>query len=137
MGLGHRVDFLGYISAAERAAFFARIDVLALPSNYENFGMAAAEAMAHGVPVLVSERTGLAELLRVHGGGRTVPLEVKAIAESALSLGLRARDEGFAVEVQRVVRDNLSYGAHAERALALYAEIIAMHADANTDIWTK
>ena len=67
LGIEDRVEFLGYISSADRPEFFARIDVLALPSVYENFGMAAAEAMEHGVPVLVSERTGLAELLRVEG----------------------------------------------------------------------
>ena len=123
LGLGERAEFLGYISGANRPDFFARIDVLALPSTYENFGMAAAEAMEHGVPVLVSERTGLAEILRTEGGGETVALEAGAIAAAALELGRRARDGRYAAEIQRVVRSQLSYAAHAEQAEALYREL--------------
>jgi len=129
LGITDRVTFIGYIAYAERPDFFARIDVLALPSNYENFGMAAAEAMEHGVPVLVSERTGLAELLRLEGGGETTALDAQAIADGAVRLGRQARDPAFAAKIQRVVRDHLSYTAHAVLANALYDEVIEAKAD--------
>lgn len=123
LGVDDRVTFLGRIPAEARSNFFAAIDVLALPSSYENFGMAPAEAMEHGVPVLVGERTGLAELLRETGGGATVQLEAEAIAAGIMTLGASARDAAFARDVQSIVVDNLSFAAHAEFALALYTEL--------------
>ena len=36
---------------------------MVLPSRYEPFGLAAAEVQAMGIPVLVSENTGYAELV--------------------------------------------------------------------------
>jgi glycosyltransferase involved in cell wall biosynthesis len=124
--LTDRVEFLGYISTDERPRFFAQIDLLALPSTYENFGMAAAEAMEHGVPVIISERTGLAELLRAEGGGATVTLDATAIAMAIVHLAPRARDTTFVGEVQRIALDHLSYTAHAKQALALYTELAAI-----------
>jgi glycosyltransferase involved in cell wall biosynthesis len=118
-----RVAFLGFISADDRSRFFAQIDVLVLPSNFENFGMAAAEAMEHGVPVIVSNRTGIAELLRVAGGGVTVTHDATAIASEMLRLGSRARHEAFALEVQRIALDRLSFTAHGKQAVALYVEL--------------
>ena len=60
----------GSSSRAIARRLLAGLDVLAMPSEYESFGLSAAEAMLHGVPVLVSERTGIAEVIARHGGGR-------------------------------------------------------------------
>jgi glycosyltransferase involved in cell wall biosynthesis len=124
LGIEDRVEFLGFIPSSERPLFFDRIDVLAMPSVYENFGMSAAEAMEHGVPVLVGERTGIAEVLHIAGGGSTVELDPPAIVKGLLSLVRRARDPDFAAEVQRVARERLSYTAHAREAAALYDELV-------------
>jgi glycosyltransferase involved in cell wall biosynthesis len=71
------IDWLGFLTDNERQDFFASIDVLALPSQYECFGMAAAEALAAGLPVLVSRNTGMAELVDRYDCGVVVtPTEV-------------------------------------------------------------
>jgi glycosyltransferase involved in cell wall biosynthesis len=48
-------------------SLYADADVFALPSAHENFGMAAAEAASAGVPVIVTDRCGVAEILRNSG----------------------------------------------------------------------
>lgn len=63
-GIADRVTFTGYLD--ERSAVHAllhRLDVFAFPSRYEGFGVAAAEAMAAGVPVLASDIPVLREVL--------------------------------------------------------------------------
>ncbi|UEX76750.1 glycosyltransferase [Spiribacter halobius] len=75
LGLRQQVRFLGHVGAGVRARLWRRADVFALPSRSENFGFAAAEAMAAGVPVIVSENVGLASLVAGRGCGEVVPPE--------------------------------------------------------------
>lgn len=57
LGVAERVHFIGEVDGEAKAAFFARNDVLVLPSHTENFGLVVIEALAHGVPVIASDRT--------------------------------------------------------------------------------
>jgi glycosyltransferase involved in cell wall biosynthesis len=61
--LDDRVDYLGWCAGARLEAFFDAIDVLAVPSTYEPFGLVALEAMCRGIPVVCPEAGGLVEVL--------------------------------------------------------------------------
>jgi glycosyltransferase involved in cell wall biosynthesis len=65
-GLEARVQFLGWCAGERLEAFFDRIDVLAVPSTYEPFGLVAVEAAARGVPVVCTAVDGLVEALGEH-----------------------------------------------------------------------
>ena len=59
-----RMEFAGPKYGEEKAQLFARADLFVLPSETENFGFVVAEALAHGVPAIVSKGapwSGLAE----------------------------------------------------------------------------
>lgn len=58
-----RVRYLGWCGGARLEAFYDNIDVLAVPSTYEPFGMAALEATARGIPIVCTRVDGLAEIL--------------------------------------------------------------------------
>ncbi len=64
-----RVLFPGWLGPEERAAALARADLVVLPSEQESFGLAAAEALALGVPVVVTRGVGLAEDVEAWGAG--------------------------------------------------------------------
>jgi len=49
---------LGHISRENLSKFFQQIDVLVLPSRQDGFGLVLLEALASGVPVIASDRTG-------------------------------------------------------------------------------
>lgn len=59
--LADRIEFPGWVDGARKTALLRGALLFALPSGHENFGIAAAEAMACGVPVMVSETVGLAD----------------------------------------------------------------------------
>ncbi len=81
LGLGRRVRFLGFLE--EVADAYAAADLVVMPSRFETFGLAVAEAMACGVPVAVSDRGALPRLVRDGETGWVVPgTEPEAWAEA-------------------------------------------------------
>ncbi len=56
---------------------FRRAALCVMPSRVEGFGLSALEAIGLGTPVLVSSKSGLAELLRSHLGPTAEPMIVK------------------------------------------------------------
>ncbi len=66
MGLSDRVHFLGNVK--EMPALMRSCDVFAFPSRYEACSLVMLEAMAVGLPVVTSRRTGGAELVPSDGG---------------------------------------------------------------------
>ena len=65
------VELLGWID--EPAELYRTLDLLVCPSRYEGFGLAAAEAMACGRPVIASRVSSLPELVIDGVTGRLVP----------------------------------------------------------------
>ena len=63
-GLGGRVAFAGFLRGDDVARAFAMADVFVMPSVSEPFGLAALEAASWGVPVIVSKKSGVAEVLK-------------------------------------------------------------------------
>jgi glycosyltransferase involved in cell wall biosynthesis len=72
-GLSDRVSFTGILTGSALAEEFDRADLLVAPSRVESYGMAAAEASAHGVLVLATRVGGLSEALGHAGSGILVP----------------------------------------------------------------
>jgi glycosyltransferase involved in cell wall biosynthesis len=66
LGVEERVRYLGWCGGERLEAFYEAIDVLAVPSAYEPFCMAALEAVARRVPVVCTAVDGLVELLGDH-----------------------------------------------------------------------
>lgn len=67
--ISHRTHFIGFVQGQAKWDLLARAAVLALASTSENFGNVVLEAMACGVPVVVTPEVGLAPLVRQTGSG--------------------------------------------------------------------
>jgi glycosyltransferase involved in cell wall biosynthesis len=79
LGLSARVKFPGPLFGQEKWAAYRDADVFVLPSQNENFGNTAAESIAAGTPVIVTEQCGIAQLLK-DAAGVVVPHDVNALA---------------------------------------------------------
>ncbi len=64
LGLARHVHFTGFLRGDDVERAYAAADVFVLPSVSEPFGITPLEAAARGVPVIVSRRSGVVEVLR-------------------------------------------------------------------------
>jgi glycosyltransferase involved in cell wall biosynthesis len=75
LGLTDRVRFLGVMAHAEIAPLLGDLDIFAMPSRREAWGVAAAEASAVGLPVVASRVGGIPEIVVDGETGLLVPAE--------------------------------------------------------------
>jgi glycosyltransferase involved in cell wall biosynthesis len=68
LGVRSKVQFTGPIFGEAKWAAYRDADVFVLPSQNENFGNTAAEAVAAGTPVIVTDQCGIAPLLADEAG---------------------------------------------------------------------
>lgn len=78
------VKFLGVLQGEELARAYASSDVFVFPSVSDTFGNVVLEAHASGLPAIVSDRGGPAELVRRYGSGVVVDVRTPAPFCSAI-----------------------------------------------------
>lgn len=123
-GASSRVEFVGFLAAAQKPFFFGGIDGLLLVSDFECFGMSAAEAMSQGVPVIVSRTTGVTDVVRAFECGFVTDRAVDAVADAMQRLlaspQLPIRERSYEAAIAEY-----SYGAHARRLTQAYQQCLA------------
>lgn len=120
------VAILGPVSGAERYAIFDGAALVVLPSHYESFGLAAAEALARGVPVVVSDRVKFAEHVNAAAAGRVVPLRAAALAAACIEL-LRnpSERERMGRTGRAYVQQHLAWPTVAGQMVELYRRVVS------------
>lgn len=81
MDLNHSVEFIGMVRGAERERLFSEADIFVLPSHSENFGVAIAEALARGLPVITTTGTPW-RVIASASAGWWIGLSVRELAEA-------------------------------------------------------
>jgi glycosyltransferase involved in cell wall biosynthesis len=122
-----RVHWMGY--RADAAAVMKALDVLAVPSHWEGFGLVAAEALAVGTPVVAAEASSLPEIVRHDAEGLLVPpRDPAALADALVTLGrdgaMRAR---FSAAGRARIRTHFSLDAMIGRYEAVLREVAEAH----------
>jgi glycosyltransferase involved in cell wall biosynthesis len=125
LGLGDSVYWAGFLSGREKLAALADADLFALPSYSENFGIAVVEAMAAGLPVVISDGVGVYREVAAARAGLVVPCEQEALAEALLQLTLDAglRDE-FGTRGRELARSRFSLEAMTDGLIAMYGGVL-------------
>lgn len=101
LGIADHLLWCRRVEPEDLPGYYKQMDVLAMPSHWEGFGLAAAEAMAAGVPVVASDVPGLREV--VGDAGLLFPVNDDANMASQLQKILASqeilssyRQKGFA-----------------------------------------
>jgi len=109
-----------------KAAALAAADVFVLPSASENFGIAAAESLAAGVPTIVSEEVALSHDIRRHDAGVVVKRDVQELAAAINHLlSDRERAANLAANGRRLAEERYSPKAVGKALHDLYRQVIS------------
>ncbi|MHA1112878.1 MAG: glycosyltransferase [Alphaproteobacteria bacterium] len=123
--LAAHATFTGRLAGADSLALLADADIFVLSSYTENFGIAVVEAMACGLPVLISDRVNIWREVAAAGAGRVEPCDAErfgdAIVEMFADPDALAR---MGAGGWRCARDEFDWARIAARMEETYAALI-------------
>ena len=129
LDLSSRISFLGSVGGDEKRALLQRSDVFVLPSADESFGIAVAEAMAVGCPVVVSPNVAIQDVVASAGAGIVAERNSASIARAVNAiLGDRQKADGMAAAGKQVVDERYSWPRVAAELERMYTSVRAMSA---------
>jgi len=86
LGISEKVIQIGRISNEDLPAYYAKSELVVLPSRYDLFGMVAIEALACGKPVIVSKYAGVYKIIARDFGIVVDPLNKEELADRIIYL---------------------------------------------------
>ena len=116
--VGDRVEFRGYVSRSELLDLYATSAVVAVPSRYEGFGYAAAQALCAGIPAVVSDRSSLPEV--VGSDAAIVPVDDVAAWRDALRDVLERGDSERVGRARQAASVRFAWSSSATAMRAVY-----------------
>jgi L-malate glycosyltransferase len=127
LGISEVSDFVGWLEHDDLPSFFHSLDIFALPSLYESFGVAAVEASASGLPVVASNLQGLPDVVVDGLTGLLVPPKRPGALAGKLALlvedaELRRR---LGSEGRRFVHERYSWAENARQMERVYEAALA------------
>ncbi|MBC7632274.1 glycosyltransferase [Aeromicrobium sp.] len=121
-GAGVQVEWEGPLPPEQTAERMGRSTIYVLPSVDEPYPMSVLEAMASGLPVVITETCGLASVVREASAGVVVDHSEEALIGAVRQLLANAEAaRAMGRSGQRFVRNHLSMGVIAVRLEAAYS----------------
>lgn len=123
-GIEENVLFTGMLQGDKLQAVFARADVVALVSRKENFGLSAAEALAAGIPIVLSDGVDMGEAWPSPPVWR-VEQNASSIADGLSAALEYARLNGLPAETARNLASREWNASHCDRLIGSFESLLA------------
>lgn len=115
---------LGFVRGAEKFSLLQDADLFVLPSYYENFGIAVAEAMAVGTPAVISNRVYIWQVVAAAAAGWVSACEVSDLVNQLReALQSPAERQRRGENARRLALEKYSWEAIARQMLQCYQSI--------------
>ena len=124
--LATKTTITGFVQGELKLALLQDADLFVLPSYYENFGIAVAEAMAMGLPVVISDRVHIWQDIQSAQAGWVTPCEIEKLTETlkiALASSTERKQRGE--NARQLTQAKYSWQAIAKEVVKAYREIVA------------
>lgn len=123
--ISESVTFMGLLTGNDKLSVFYNSDVFILPSYSENFGVAVVEAMACKLPIIVSDKVGIANDIRDYKAGFVINASVEGVY-TGLKYYLDNTNEfkKMAENGKKYVMDKYDINITADKMIDLYSEVM-------------
>ncbi|MEQ8971703.1 MAG: glycosyltransferase [Coleofasciculus sp. C1-SOL-03] len=125
VGLTKNTSFAGFVTGEDKNLLLQGSDIFVLPSFSENFGVAVAEAMAAGLPVIVTPGVQISPEIAEAKAGLVVEGEVETLTDAIATLlnspHLRHK---LGENGKRLVSHRYSWKVIAQNLISVYTAII-------------
>jgi len=117
------VNFVGFVPNEQMNNFYNSLDVFLFPSFYEGFGLPVVEAMACGIPCLISDRGSLPEIVKNAG----IILDISDLEKSTekmkkLIKNKKLRDKMGKEEIKRA--KEFTWEKCAKKTMEVYKKVL-------------
>jgi glycosyltransferase involved in cell wall biosynthesis len=131
LGIADNVNWLGHVEGDEKARLLATATAFVLPSYSENFGIAVAEALAAGLPCIVSDGVALSHEITMAQAGIVTGTDTASIAWGIQQL-LNDKTAYYAMSkaARSLAANAFSMAVMGERLEMLYRSIVVSHRSA-------
>jgi len=125
VGLAKYTSFAGFVTGEDKNLLLQGSDIFVLPSFSENFGVAVAEAMAAGLPVIVTPGVQISPEIAEAKAGLVVEGDVETLADAIATLlnSHHLRHE-LGENGKRLVSHRYSWKVIAQNLISVYTAII-------------
>jgi glycosyltransferase involved in cell wall biosynthesis len=125
LGITHKITFPGPVAGTEKTAMFDKASLFLHVSRWEGLPLVMLEALAHGLPCVVTSETGMGEWMKekecgwvTRPGAESLTALLRRLAQNPDEVrrhGARARE---------AVSADFAWSKVADRLAALYAEVL-------------
>jgi glycosyltransferase involved in cell wall biosynthesis len=124
LAIAHHLHWHGFVAGEAKAALLRQADWFVLPSAAENFGIAAAEALAAGTPVLLCPGVALADQVLEAGAGHVVQPTPKALARVLEDHCLQPPSPAMQLAARQLAAQRYSWDTIASRLIGHYESVL-------------
>lgn len=125
LNLTDHVSFAGFVNGVDKDLLLQGADIFALPSFSENFGVAVAEAMAVGMPVIVTPGIHISSEVKEFNAGLIVDGAIQPLAEAIAQLLTSPQlRQTLGQNGRRLVKERYSWDAIGQALAASYRTVL-------------
>ncbi len=123
--LASQVTIAGFVSGDLKLALLQDSDLFVLPSYYENFGIAVAEAMVMGIPVVISQGVYIWHEVSNYQAGWVTKCELQDLVDGLrLAISDPNQRQLRGLNAKKLVSEKYSWEAIAKQTLCAYEDLV-------------
>lgn len=122
LGISNRVIFTGFLQGDKLRSLYGMADAFVMPSVSEPYGLVALEAVAAGVPVVLSKQSGVSETIH-----RALQVDFWDIQRMAYLVGRVLTEESKAAQMALLAKAEareMTWDRAAQKTLSVYNELV-------------
>ncbi|NLH39965.1 MAG: glycosyltransferase [Elusimicrobia bacterium] len=125
LGILDSVTFTGLLVGEDKIEAFKRAEIFVLPSYSENFGVAIIEAMAWGVPIVISNKVGVYDDVEKNKAGIIVETNIESVYYGMKTL---LENNNLRIEIsknaQKMVKEYYDIDKVTDNMIKMYEEVL-------------